>query len=72
MVTNNIDILLDRKLKSRYWLAKQVNVAYPNIVKLANNQTSSINFELMENLCVVLNCTLNDLFTIEPNNKKQT
>lgn len=69
MIVNNIDTLLDKHLKSRYWLAKKVGIAYPNIVRLANNETSSINFELMENLCVTLECSLDELFTIEHNKK---
>ncbi len=69
MILNNIDRLLEQKDKTRYWLSKEVKVAYPNIVRLANNETTSINFSLMENLCLTLECTLNDLFTIEHNKK---
>jgi len=68
-IKNNIDFLLSNLNKSRYWLAKEVGITYPSILKLANNETTSINFELMENLCLTLECSLDELFTIERNKK---
>lgn len=62
---NNIDKLLELKGQSRYWLSKELNITYPNLKKLADNETTSIKFELMEKLCKALDCTLNDLFTLE-------
>lgn len=62
---NNIDKLLESNNKTRYWLAKEVNVTYPNLKKIADNQTASIKFDLLEKLCKALNCTLDELFTIE-------
>ena len=62
---NNIDELLKKNNKTRYWLAKEVNITYPNLKKLADNETNSIKFDLLEKLCNALNCTPNDLFTIK-------
>jgi putative transcriptional regulator len=67
MIKNNIDALLEKNNKTRYWLAKEINLAYPNLVKLANNETSSIKLELLEKLSLALNCTLDELFTIRNN-----
>lgn len=60
----NIDELLESKSKTRYWLAKEVGMAYPNMMKLANNETSSIKLDLFEKLCFVLECTPNELVTL--------
>lgn len=62
----NIDKLLEQNNKTRYWLSKEINLAYPNLKKLADNETTSIKFEIIENICNVLKCTPNDLFEIKP------
>ena len=62
----NIDNLLKEKGKTRYWLSKKINLSYPNLKKLADNETSSIKFEIIENICIALNCSPNDIFIFEP------
>lgn len=61
----NIDALLKEKDKSRYWLAKEVGITYPNLMRLANNETNSIKFEWIEKICLVLECSPSDLFILE-------
>lgn len=61
-----IDELLRQKDKTRYWLAKEIGVTYPNIMKLCNNKTESIKFDILEKICVLLECTPNDVCIIEP------
>lgn len=61
-----IDELLKQQNKTRYWLTKEVGVTYPNIMKLCNNETESIKFDILENICIALNCTPNDICIIEP------
>lgn len=60
----NIDKILESKGKTRYWLSKETGITYQNIKKLADNKTNSIKFELIENICNVLECTPNDLFLL--------
>ena len=61
----NIDALLEQRKRSRYWLSKEINVAYTTIKKLADNKTESVNFEILENICFALDCTPNDLLKME-------
>ena len=61
-----INELLRQKDKTRYWLAKEIGVTYPNIMKLCNNKTESIKFDILEKICVLLECTPNDVCIIEP------
>lgn len=69
MLINNIDELLYNKGKTRYWLAKEIGIAYPNMVNLCELKTTSLKFETMERLCEVLEVDLNTLFTtIKDNN----
>ncbi|WP_300344684.1 helix-turn-helix transcriptional regulator [Fusobacterium sp.] len=60
----NIDKILENRGKTRYWLSKETGITYQNIKKLADNKTNSIKFELIENICNVLECTPNDLFLL--------
>ena len=63
-VTNNIISILEQKNKTIYWLAKECDMKYESVHRLANNKTDSIKFQNMANICKALNCTLNDLFNI--------
>lgn len=63
----NIDELLKKQGKSRYWLSKKINVAYTTMKKLADNQTESVKFQILEDLCLALECSPNDLLIIEKN-----
>lgn len=61
----NIDKLLKDRGKTRYWLSKEINITYPNIKKLADNNTESIKFKILEDICNVLNCKLDELLIVE-------
>lgn len=65
IMKNNIDQILELQNKTRYWLAKEVNTTYPTIMRICNNESESIKLSTIENICKALNCTLNDLFTLE-------
>ena len=42
--------------------AKAIGVGYPAACKLYDGDTSKINFETLENICIALECTPSDLF----------
>ena len=50
--------------KTKYWLYKQLGMSYQNFNRMVNNQTKSIRYEKIETLCLLLNCTPNELFEI--------
>ena len=54
--------LLEKKEKTKYWLYKQLGMSYQNFNKMINNQTRSISYENIETLCLLLDCTPNELF----------
>ena len=56
--------LLEKNGKTKYWLYKQLGMSYQNFNKMINNQTKSIRYENIETLCLLLNCTPNELFEI--------
>ena len=50
--------------KTKYWLYKQLGMSYQNFSRMVNNETKSIRYENIETICLLLNCTPNDLFEI--------
>lgn len=67
MIKLNVLELLEKRCKSKYWLYKQLGMNYQNFNRMINNETKSIRYENIETMCIVLNCTPNDLFTINLN-----
>ena len=64
MIKLNVLELLKKQRKSKYWLYKQLGMSYQNVNRMINNETISIRFETIETLCLLLNCTPNELFCI--------
>jgi len=64
MIKLDVLRLLEEQGKTRYWLYKQLGMSYQNFSKMVNNQTKSIRYENIETMCLLLNCTPNDLFVI--------
>ena len=62
MVRLNVLPLLEKKGKTKYWLYKQLGMSYQNFNRMINNQTKSIQYQNIEALCQLLECTPNDLF----------
>ncbi|MBP3284393.1 MAG: helix-turn-helix transcriptional regulator [Clostridia bacterium] len=65
MIKLNALKLLEKKGKTKYWLYKQLGMSYQNFSKMLNNETLSIRYANIENLCLLLDCTPNELFTID-------
>ena len=53
--------LLEKNGKTKYWLYKQLGMSYQNFNKMINNETKSIRYENIEAMCLLFNCTPNDL-----------
>ena len=64
MIRLDVLRLLEKQGKTKYWLYKQLGMSYQNFSKMVNNQTKSIRYENIETMCLLLNCTPNDLFII--------
>lgn len=65
----NVQQLLDSKNKTRYWLVKQMQTTYKTVNHLCDNTLTGIQLETIEKLCKILDCSPNDLFTIETDSK---
>ncbi len=61
MLKLNVLELLEQRGKTKYWLYKQLGMSYQNFNKMVHNQTKSIQYENIETMCLLLDCTPNDL-----------
>lgn len=57
----NIQNQLKQKNMSRYELAKRIGVTYPTIDNIYKSTSVSIKFEILEAICIELDCTPNDI-----------
>lgn len=64
MIKLDVLNILEKRGKTKYWLYKQLGMSYQNFSRMVNNQTKSIRYENIETLCLLLECTPNDLFVI--------
>lgn len=64
MIRLNVLALLEKQGKTKYWLYKQLGMRYQNFSRMVNYETKSIRYENIETMCLLLNCTPNDLFEI--------
>ncbi len=62
MVRLRVTALLEQHGKTKYWLYKQLGMSYQNFSKMINNETKSIRYENIETLCLLFDCTPNELF----------
>lgn len=65
MVKLNALKLLEERGKTRYWLYKQLGMSYQNFNKMINNQTKSIQYENIDAMCQLFECTPNELLVFE-------
>lgn len=64
MIRLNALQLLEKQGKTKYWLYKQLGMSYQNFSRMINNETKSIQYENIEAMCQLLDCTPNDLLII--------
>ncbi len=70
MIKINIEELLKKNNKSKYWLKGKMNITSRNLNKIIRGETTSISFKYIEDFCKYLNCTPGELITIIPNKEK--
>ena len=61
----DVDTILKKKNKTRYWLFNELNSITPisstNFYNMVDNRTKSIKYENLYKLCKILDCTPNDI-----------
>lgn len=62
MIKLNALVLLEQRGRTKYWLYKQMGMSYQNFRRMIYNETKSIRYENIETMCLLLECTPNELF----------
>lgn len=70
IVKLNIEELLKKNLKSKYWLCQRMNITSRNLNRIIRGETTAISFKYIEDFCYYLNCTPGELFILIPNENK--
>ena len=71
MLRLNVLELLEKRGKTKYWLNKQLGMSYTNFTRMVNNETQSIQYKNIEIMCLLLDCTPNDLFVLTPDEPEE-
>ena len=65
MLIVKIDAVLAKQNKTVYWLSKQTGISQFSMGKIVKGKTTSIKFDLLEKICLALNCEAGDILKIE-------
>ncbi|DAA83776.1 TPA: Cro/Cl family transcriptional regulator [Candidatus Gastranaerophilales bacterium HUM_2] len=64
MLKNNLSAIMGAKRIKIYELEKISGISRSTITRLYYNQTNTVSFNTIENICKALNCTPGDLFEV--------
>lgn len=70
MIYFNIDDLLKKRNKSKYWLCQNMNITSHNLNRVIRGETTSISFKYLEDFCKYLDCTLDELIEFDREQKR--
>ena len=62
MITFNIENLLKKNEKTKYWLCQQMGITNRNLNRIIEGKTTSIS---LEDLCKFLNCSISELINLD-------
>ena len=65
MIRFRIDEILKVQGKSAYWLANQIGMGHGNLWKYRKSKANTVNLEMLERICIALECGPGDVLTVE-------
>jgi putative transcriptional regulator len=57
--------LLDKREMTIYKLAQETGISYNNLHRIATKKAKVMSFDVLEKICIALDCKPNDLFEIK-------
>mgnify|MGYP002519309067 CR=1 FL=1 len=63
MIKINIEELLKKNNRTKYWLCNKMNITSRNLNRIIYGKTTSISFKYIEEFCLYLNTNPGELFT---------
>jgi len=61
MIEIRLKEVLEQQEKTVYWLFKQTGISQNSLGKLVKGETTSIRFDVLDNICIALNCEVGDI-----------
>jgi putative transcriptional regulator len=71
MIYLQINELLKKRKRSKYWFIKNMGSGYQALSNLMNNATSGIHFETLNKICDLLECEPGDVIVRKKHKKKR-
>lgn len=65
MIKVKLELMAKRRGKTLYAVAKETGISYNTLFNIKKGEVSSISFDVLEKLCKNLECTPNDLLSVE-------
>ena len=65
MININVEELLRKQGKSKYWLCQKMDITNRNLNQVIKGKTKSISFKYIEEFCQYLDCTPSELIIIK-------
>ncbi|MBQ9659536.1 MAG: helix-turn-helix transcriptional regulator [Clostridia bacterium] len=65
MISINVEQLLKKQGKTKYWLCQKMDITNRNLNQIINGKTKAISFRYIEEFCKYLECTPAELISIE-------
>jgi len=61
MITVKLQEILNKEERSLNWVATKTNIAYTTLHKFCNNKTSSVSYSVLDSLCTLFKCNIEDI-----------
>ena len=71
MICVNVEQILKKQKKSKYWFVKNMGSSYQSLSNMMNNQTSGIYFETLDKICEILDCEPGDVLVRKREKRKK-
>ena len=72
MICINVDQLLKKQKKSKYWFIKHMEGSYRSLSNMMDNKTTSIRFDTIDKLCDIFNCETGEIIARKKDENEQT
>ena len=69
MINLNLQKLLEDRNRTFYWLAKEANINHAVMSKMRHQKVKAITLDVLDRVCVVLECEPGDVLIRVPNVK---
>ncbi|CUU45443.1 helix-turn-helix domain-containing protein [Clostridium beijerinckii] len=61
MIIIKLQEILDREERSLNWVATKTNIAYTTLHKFNSNKTTSVSYNVLNQLCKLFKCNIEDI-----------